>query len=108
MTDTVQPAVVDTGGFRWGAVAPRAPGLVEEVSPPPPDLGPLVNFSGTFRGNGFNSIFRPQDFSVTPTPLPTPATEGNDDNILELNLTRETLDFAASLGSIPNRGMVQG
>src|SRR6185437_8800096 len=30
------------------------------------------------------------------------------DNILELNPTEETLEFSDALGSIPNRGMVQG
>jgi hypothetical protein len=30
------------------------------------------------------------------------------DNVLELNLTSETLSFSPSLGSIPNRGTVQG
>ena len=44
---------------------------------------------------------------MTPTPLPNPGT-GPDDNILEINLTEETLSFSAALGSIPNRGMVQG
>jgi hypothetical protein len=31
-----------------------------------------------------------------------------DDNILELNLTEEILEFSSPLGSVPNRGMVQG
>jgi hypothetical protein len=39
--------------------------------------------------------------------LPNPA-KGNDDNIHEVNLTEETLSFSTALGSIPNRGMVQG
>jgi hypothetical protein len=71
----------------------------------PPPLGPLVEFAGTFAGNGFNTIFRPQN-PATPTPLPIPFP--GSDNILELNLTSETLSFSKSLGSIPNRGMVQG
>ena len=57
-----------------------------------PDLGGIAGFIGTFRGTGLNTIFRPQDFAVTPTPLPNPAT-GPDDNILEINLTQETLSF---------------
>ena len=65
-----------------------------------PNLGPLAAFSGTFSGNGFNTIFRP-DSGTTPTPLPIPA---GGDNVLELNLTQETLSFAKSLGSVPNRG----
>ena len=51
-------------------------------------------------------IFRPQNFAKSPTPLPTPG-QGINDNILELNLTQETLAFSSSLGSVPNRGMVQ-
>ncbi|MCI4678917.1 hypothetical protein K9U39_11105 [Rhodoblastus acidophilus] len=71
-----------------------------------PSLGVLSNFQGAFAGKGFNLIFRPQS-AATPTPLPNPA-NGPNDNILELNVTTENLAFSASLGSIPNRGMVQG
>jgi hypothetical protein len=60
-----------------------------EALTPVPSLGPLADFTGTFRGNGFNTIFRP-DNTTTPTVLPTPVTS---DNILELNLTSETLSF---------------
>lgn len=79
-----------------------------------PPLGPLSSFSGTFVGTGFNLIFRPQS-AATPTPMPNPVpasngTPGNGfgDNVLELNLTSETLSFSDPLGSIPNRGAVQG
>ena len=110
MTDSV-PTEQDldlTSGFRWGEVPPtRERRLVEEAAPAGPDLGGIADFVGTFRGNGLNTIFRPQDFAVTPTPLPKPAA-GPNDNILEINLTEETLAFSAALGSIPNRGMVQG
>jgi hypothetical protein len=85
----------------------RSLGLAAEAAQPEPDLGAIASFTGTFKGTGFNTIFRPQDFAVTPTPLPNP-THGPDDNILELNLTEETLSFSSALGSIPNRGMVQG
>ena len=63
-----------------------------------PPLGPLADFlfnGGKWAGNGFNMIFRPSQ----------PAT--GSDNVLELNLTTETLEFSPSLGSIPNRGEVQ-
>ena len=44
-------------GFRMREVsnltAPRA------VASSAPSLGPLVDFVGTFAGNGFNTIFRP-------------------------------------------------
>ena len=110
MTDSV-PAEQDldlTSEFRWSEVPPtRERRLAAEAAPAGPDLGGIAGFTGTFRGNGLNTIFRPQDFAVTPTPLPNPAT-GPNDNILEINLTEETLAFSKALGSIPNRGMVQG
>ena len=110
MADTVptEQALEQTRGFRWGEVPPtRERRLAALAAPAEPDLGGIAGFTGTFRGNGLNTIFRPQDFAVTPTPLPNPAT-GPNDNILEINLTEETLSFRAPLGSIPNRGMVQG
>ena len=110
MTDSV-PTEQDldlTSGFRWSEVPPtRERRLAALAAPAEPDLGGIAGFVGTFRGNGLNTIFRPQDFAVTPTPLPNPA-NGPNDNILEINLTEETLAFSAPLGSIPNRGMVQG
>lgn len=83
--------------FLFGEVpaSPKAP-----PPPTPPSPGPLAAFTGNFTGNGFNTIFRP-DNTVTPTVLPTPVTS---DNILELNLTQESLAFSPSLGSVPNRG----
>ena len=110
MTDTIptEPALERTRDFRWGQVpSVRGLGLTADAAEPAPDLGAIASFTGTFKGAGFNTIFRPQDFAVTPTPLPNP-THGPDDNILELNLTEETLSFSPALGSIPNRGMVQG
>jgi hypothetical protein len=73
--------------------------------PPPAPLGPLAAFVGDWVGNGFNTIFRP-DNAVTPTPLPNPVPPPPPprDNILELNLTSEELSFSKSLGSVPNRG----
>jgi hypothetical protein len=69
-----------------------------------PALGPLAAFRGNFTGAGFNTIFRP-DSTQTPTPLPVPVS--GSDNVLELNLTHETLSFSPALGSVPNRGSVQ-
>lgn len=111
MAEEDKNAHISTGDFKWGAVGIPRHGVVEDSSPPPPDLGALTNFAPSgdddvrvFRGNGFNTIFRPQNFVQTPTPLPNPANEGNNDNILELNLTRERLQFSKQLGSVPNRG----
>lgn len=78
-------------GFRFGPVDLIHLG----GTAPTPDLGPLAAFVGTWSGNGFNTIFRPNS---------TPAL---GDNILELNLTEESLSFSPSLGAVPNRGMVQ-
>jgi len=71
----------------------------------PPPLGPLSAFKGDFVGNGFNTIFRP-DSAATPTKLPNPVPNPPPphDNVLELNLTSETLAFSKGLGSVPNRG----
>jgi hypothetical protein len=79
--------------------------LVTAPLPATPPLGPLAHFKGTFTGHGFNTIFRP-DSPVTPTPFPVPP-NGPSDNVLELNLTNETLSFSPDLGSVPNRGSVQ-
>ncbi len=74
------------------------------AAPLPPNLGPLSAFAGTFTGHGFNTIFRP-DSIKTPTPMPGPVTTTDPpDNVLELNLTDETLSFSKTLGSVPNRG----
>jgi hypothetical protein len=97
----LEAALVRPTNFVFGAVSSMTkPEAVTSV----PSLGPLADFRGTFRGTGFNTIFRP-DNTTTPTVLPTPVTS---DNILELNLTSETLSFSPSLGSVPNRGEVQG
>jgi hypothetical protein len=95
------PALLAPSDFHFDAVH-----AIPAIPPAPtPALGPLAHFRGTFHGNGFNTIFRP-DNSVTPTHLPHPV--GPSDNVLELNLTHETLSFSPNLGSVPNRGSVQG
>jgi|GEM_PF-7130457 len=71
---------------------------------PTNDLGPLAPMVGSWKGGGFNTIFRPLN-PASPNTLPVPAT---GDNILELNLTSENTVFSAIGGAIPNRGMVQG
>ena len=99
----LRTAVSLPGDFRFDEVrpVPRTTGAPAAA----PALGPLAAFTGNFHGRGFNTIFRP-DNTITPTPLPHPLPAG--DNILELNLTSETLSFSAPLGSVPNRGSVQG
>ncbi len=107
-----------TRDFTWGQVptnpqkAAVQPHALATAQPQPP-LGPLAPLAGTaFRGKGFNTIFRPQNVAKSPTSLPVTPDPNNpknvNDNILELNLTEETLEFSSPLGSVPNRGLVQG
>jgi hypothetical protein len=97
------PAVFLPGNFEFGEV-PSTEGSSAPAPVPPqaPSLGPLSAFTGTFHGHGFNTIFRPDLGS--PTKLPV--SPGGSDNLLELNLTSQTLSFSRPLGSVPNRGEV--
>jgi hypothetical protein len=101
MSDTnLEPALLRPADFRFGEVSSLT--TFRDSASSVPSLGPLAAFTGAFRGSGFNTIFRPDLGS--PTKLPVPVT--GSDNLLELNLTRETLSFSQSLGSVPNRGEV--
>ncbi len=105
MSDDTVGDIRNLQGFSFGhlnakaTVAPApfaaaaAPGPAAVTGVPP--LGPLEQFVGSWTGLGFNTIFRPSQ----------PAT--GSDNVLQLNLTTESLVFSAGLGSIPNRGEVQ-
>jgi hypothetical protein len=64
----------------------------------PDPLGPLAALAGTWKGTGFNTIWRPH-FPKDDPP--------HQDRFLELNLTEETLEFDVIPGSIPNRGLDQ-
>ncbi|KAK0947727.1 hypothetical protein LTR29_000984 [Friedmanniomyces endolithicus] len=88
--------------------AKTAPTPTPTPSPPPP-LGVLSAFAGNFSGTGFNTIFRPNSGppggtsfknAFTPSPPTAPS-----ENVLELNLTTETLNFGSPLGTVPNRGL---
>ncbi|MGO9421074.1 heme-binding protein [Roseiarcus sp.] len=59
-------------------------------------LGPLAVLKGTWKGHGFNQIWRP--FQGGPA---------GQDRFLELNETNETLQFTEIPGDIPNRGLLQ-
>jgi hypothetical protein len=98
----LQTALSMPAEFRFDEVSSLAE--PKAAATPAPSLGALAAFNGTFRGVGFNTIFRP-DSPNTPTTLPV-AVSGSD-NVLELNLTEETLSFSPSLGAVPNRGEVQ-
>jgi len=60
-------------------------------------LGPLAKLRGTWKGSGFNQIWRPFNLQVQPP----------QDRFLELNETQETLQFVEIEGDIPNRGLLQ-
>lgn len=62
---------------------------------PADPLGPLGPLAGTWKGHGFNAIWRPH-----------PLAGGGQDRFLELNLTTETLAFTKINGPIPNRGLL--
>lgn len=63
-------------------------------------LGPLTNLEGTWKGTGFNTIWRPNLVGEAGQPA-------NQDRFLELNVTSETLTFARIPGEITNRGLLQ-
>ncbi len=100
------PSISLPTGFHFDQVSSVPTTGLRLIASFPPPLGALAAFTGSWTGSGFNMIFRPQS-SQTPTPLPQPG-QGPNDNILELNLTSESLTFSPSLGSVPNRGFVQG
>ncbi|MFI9385227.1 heme-binding protein [Kutzneria sp. NPDC052558] len=64
------------------------------VADPGPELGPLLELPGTWVGDGFSLISRPDQHNNKPF-------------FLELNATRETLSFTSIGGPIPNRGSGQ-
>lgn len=66
-------------------------GRIPQAEPAP--LGPLAGLVGTWKGRGFNQIWRPF--------------HGSQDRFLELNETIETLEFNRIPGDIPNRGLLQ-
>jgi hypothetical protein len=57
-------------------------------------LGPLQDLPGTWTGQGFNVIWRPNSAP-------------GQDHFLELNLTEEILEIQEIKGEIPNRGLLQ-
>ena len=74
---------------------------------------PLDAFTGTWTGNGFNTIFRPNRDTTKLPKKPIPSADGvfpasDPDNLLQLNLTFETLFFSDSLTDIPNRPFLEG
>jgi hypothetical protein len=64
-------------------------------------LGPLASLAGSWRGSGFNTIWRPDNPASQPITSPPDQTK----RFLELNRTTETLDFHVIPGAVPNRGL---
>ena len=71
---------------------PAGNGEFHPAITPADPLGPLAQLPGTWKGKGFNTIWRPH--------------HGGQDRFLELNLTNETLVFTKINGPIPNRGFL--
>jgi hypothetical protein len=81
--------------FAFQGIPPIEDALAAHVAAAAADpLGPLSRLPGTWKGNGFNTIWRPHH----------PASQ--QDRFLELNLTNETLVFSKINGAIPNRGLL--
>jgi hypothetical protein len=59
-------------------------------------LGPLASLAGSWAGNGFNAIWRPDNNQ--------PPENSKIHRFLELNLTNESFDFQIIPGVVPNRG----
>ena len=81
-------------------IEPSKPVPPQEEAQPSEDitLGPVLGkFVGSFKGTGMNTIFRPNSGFGGNFAL---------DNLLEINLTSETLQFMSGnvLGDVPNRG----
>ncbi|MGB9183473.1 MAG: heme-binding protein [Solirubrobacteraceae bacterium] len=83
----------DSGfAFRDPSLSDEVPAAALAAVHPAGPLGPLAELPGTWKGRGFNTIWRPH--------------HGGQDRFLELNLTTETLAFTKINGPIPNRGLL--
>jgi hypothetical protein len=63
-------------------------------------LGPLAFLQGSWRGPGFNAIWRPDNPQSRPLTNPPNQTK----RLLELNLTHDSFHFQVIPGVVPNRG----
>ena len=64
-------------------------------------LGPLAFLAGSWRGPGFNAIWRPDNPKSRPLTNPPNQTK----RFLELNLTNDSFHFQVIPGVVPNRGL---
>jgi hypothetical protein len=94
---------VQTEAAKQGLGTPLAPAPVKGPPPGEPrsggeatdsELGVLAGLRGSWTGKGFNLIARPDK-------------QGGLPFFLELNATKETLEFTSISGPIPNRGSEQ-
>jgi hypothetical protein len=87
---------------------PQIPEPIKKIPSVPPrfqqgplttalQLGPLAPLAGSWKGRGFNVMWRPDN----PQSEPFSQTK----RFLELNLTSETFDFHVIPGVVPNRGL---
>jgi hypothetical protein len=65
------------------------------------ELGPLAFLVGSWRGPGFNAIWRPDNPQSPPLTTPPDQTK----RFLELNLTHDSFNFQVIPGVVPNRGL---
>ncbi len=96
-----QPLEPSPGQPHPGTIAAPSPGARAVAGQPAagvqsaPDLGLLRDLLGTWKGSGFNVIWRPSN-------------QQGQDHFLEPNLTQESINFEEIPGDIPNRGLLQG
>jgi hypothetical protein len=91
--DSSTSHALDLEDFRITSVSGKIE-VPEALKKLPSLLGPLTQLPGTWKGTGFNQIWRPF--------------HGSQDRFLELNETTEVLQFVEIPGDIPNRGLLQG
>jgi hypothetical protein len=87
-------------GFELRPVTPLDSRTFHATGQQSSPLGLLAPLAGTWKGNGFNTIWRPHQVGL-------PGEPPNQDRFLELNLTSETLTFTPIPGEITNRGLLQ-
>lgn len=82
----------------WGKEAARMgpPRLQRGLLTTGLQLGPLASLVGSWRGPGFNAIWRPDNSQ--------PPADSTIHRFLELNLTTDSFDFEVIPGAVPNRG----
>jgi hypothetical protein len=82
----------------WNAATPRvgSPRLQRGPLTTAMQLGPLASLVGSWRGPGFNAIWRPDNIQ--------PPANSAIHRFLELNLTSDSFEFRVIPGPVPNRG----